>query len=273
MKQSPATLWVHGAFLIYWKPVKRYLLITLGLVAITGACALALAVMAVNKRQRSSSRPPLVNLSLHKSLTSLWSPEGKRLLRNSEINGDYELMAFTFEAQVRANYCGVASSVAALNLVFDPGDGRITQDTFFDISKVSDIRTEKQVTDAGMSLGELHRLLEAHGAHATVHRATPGGAHIFRKHLQENLQDPRNVTLVNYLRQSMHQQSGGHISPLGAYDVTTDKVLVMDVAVHKYPPVWVKVDKIYDAMVKKDLSTGKRRGYVEVSNTDPSQGT
>lgn len=36
-------------------------------------------------------------------------------------------------------------------------------------------------------------------------------------------------------------------------------------AAHKYPPTWVPLDLLYAGMQTKDSSSGKMRGYLEVS--------
>ena len=58
--------------------------------------------------------------------------------------------------------------------------------------------------------------------------------------------------IVNYLRKALGQQSGGHISPLAAYDVEADRFLILEVARYKYPPVWVKASDLFDAMNTTD---------------------
>ena len=49
--------------------------------------------------------------------------------------------------------------------------------------------------------------------------------------------------LVNYLRSAIGQKTGGHISPLAAYNQETDSFLILDVSRYKYPPIWVKAEQ------------------------------
>jgi hypothetical protein len=73
---------------------------------------------------------------------------------------------------------------------------------------------------------------------------------------------------VNYLRKAIGQQTGGHISPLAAYDAKVDRFLILDVARYKYPPVWVKTSDLFDAMNTTDAANdSKTRGYVLVAKT------
>ena len=54
------------------------------------------------------------------------------------------------------------------------------------------------------------------------------------------LAEPNRYVIVNYLRRTLGQERGGHISPLAAYDADADRFLILDVSRYKYPPVWVK---------------------------------
>ena len=75
--------------------------------------------------------------------------------------------------------------------------------------------------------------------------------------------------IVNYLRKSMGQQVGGHISPLAAYDAKADRFLIPDVARYKYPPVWVTTSDLFKAVNTTDASNdNKTRGYVLIANVD-----
>lgn len=58
--------------------------------------------------------------------------------------------------------------------------------------------------------------------------------------------------IVNFLRSELHQQGGGHHSPIAAYDKKTDRILLLDVARYKYPAYWVKIDDLWNAVNTKD---------------------
>jgi len=57
----------------------------------------------------------------------------------------------------------------------------------------------------------------------------------------------------------------GHFSPLGAWHRESDRVLIMDVARFKYPPHWVELRLLMEAMCTVDDSTGRPRGYFLLS--------
>ncbi len=69
---------------------------------------------------------------------------------------------------------------------------------------------------------------------------------------------------MNYLRKSINQESGGHISPIAAYHKESDRFLILDVARYKYPPVWVKADMLWEAMQARDGDSSKSHGFVIV---------
>jgi hypothetical protein len=69
---------------------------------------------------------------------------------------------------------------------------------------------------------------------------------------------------INFHRTEIGELGGGHMSPVGAYDASTDRVLVMDVSRYKYPPVWTSLVSAYRAMNTTDGASGKSRGWVVI---------
>jgi hypothetical protein len=51
----------------------------------------------------------------------------------------------------------------------------------------------------------------------------------FRRVAGEYLDKKDHYVIVNYLRNGIGQEWGGHISPLAAYDADTDRFLILDV--------------------------------------------
>lgn len=196
------------------------------------------------------------------SLVSLDTPDGQALLAGAEARADYDELAGTFVAQALVSYCGVASSVTVLNAI-----GRdTTQDRFF-TPEASRVRPRHKVMFGGMSLPELGGLLAAHGVVVTLRHADESSVDEFRGVVARNLADPGDFLLVNYERGVLGQGPVGHISPLAAYDRDSDTVLVMDTASYKYPPTWVPLSRLYEAMNTTDGASGRTRGYVEVSTS------
>lgn len=71
---------------------------------------------------------------------------------------------------------------------------------------------------------------------------------------------PAQLIGLNFHRQPLGMVGGGHMSPVGAYDNRTDRLLILDVSRYKYPPMWVPMPAIFDAMNTTDSDSGKSRG-------------
>lgn len=206
--------------------------------------------------------PPVERLPLSANLIALESTAGQQLLAESDAVADYDDLRAHFVAQSRKAYCGVASAITTLNA------GRfrsatLDQGTLF---AAPGVKIEPlKVSFTGMSLREFGELLRAHGARTTVVPASAASIDAFRKEAHANLGREGDFLLVNYQRQRLGQERMGHISPLAAYHAATDRVLILDVAVHKYPPVWAPLADVWAAM-REPLNdqTSTTRGYVVV---------
>jgi hypothetical protein len=206
--------------------------------------------------------PSSDRLPLPSGLIAAESDGGQQLLEEHEYLTDYESLARTFETQSRPGYCGVASAVAVVNALHDL-QPRLTQSTFF-TKPASKVRASLQVTFGGMSLGQLAALLRAHGLEATVSYASDTNLETFRAMAKQNLRTEGDMLLVNYQRAVLGQEEMGHISPIAAYNAATDRLLVLDVATYKYPPVWVSTEAMWRAMSTTDSASGRTRGFVVV---------
>ncbi|NES17471.1 MAG: hypothetical protein F6K41_00440 [Symploca sp. SIO3E6] len=116
-----------------------------------------------------------------------------------------------------------------------------------------------------MTLEEFGRLLESYPVTAEIHQGGEVTLTEFRNLVVKNLQESNNFVLVNYLRKTISQERGGHISPVAAYHEETDRFLILDVSRYKYPPVWVKAEELWQAIATIDSTSGKARGFVLVS--------
>ncbi|GET37199.1 Phytochelatin synthase [Microseira wollei NIES-4236] len=109
------------------------------------------------------------------------------------------------------------------------------------------------------------QLLASYRTKVKVYHASDTSLAEFRRLAVENLKQPGNFVLINYLRRSIGQERGGHISPIAAYNEASDRFLILDVSRYKYPPVWVKTEELWQAMATQDSVSGKTRGFVLVS--------
>jgi hypothetical protein len=118
----------------------------------------------------------------------------------------------------------------------------------------------------GMTLDQIGGILATQPVKAEVHHASDSSVEEFRKLASVYLGEPGHFVIVNYLRKTLGEQIGGHISPLAAYDSKADRFLILDVARYKYPPVWVKTADLFAAMNTPDTtSDSKTRGFVLVT--------
>ena len=121
----------------------------------------------------------------------------------------------------------------------------------------------------GMTLDQLGGILATQPVKAEVHHAADSSVDEFRKLASAYLGEPGHFVIVNYLRKAIGEQTGGHISPLAAYDAKADRFLILDVARYKYPPVWVKTADMFAAMNTPDaVNDNKSRGFVLVDGVD-----
>ena len=217
---------------------------------------------------------------------ALTSASGQALLRRrSTLQADYPSLAEWLETQANLAYCGVASSVVALNSLAVPappaeGYGRYrfwTQANLFTPATQPFVQAQ-QVARQGMTLSQLHGLVQAvvpqRPESQSPVAARRGSGRVaryyghnlsleqFRLLLRRNLANPADRLLVNYDRRLVDQQGGGHIAPLAAYEPGSDRVLILDVARYRYPAVWVETSKLWAAIRSVDSTSGLSRGLL-----------
>ena len=118
--------------------------------------------------------------------------------------------------------------------------------------------------DYGLQLRQLAQVLRSHDLEVVTRVVDPGAdASAIRREIAANLAAGEDFVLVNYARKALGQPGGGHISPLGAYDASSDSFLVMDVNPNRAPWVWVGADALIAAM--RTFDTVENRGYLLVS--------
>jgi hypothetical protein len=198
--------------------------------------------------------------ALPPTLIAVDSVEGALRLQRADFRTDYPILSKSYQSQMLASFCGVASSVAILQAL-----GKDASQWGFFTEEASKVRSRSKVIFGGMSLEELAGLLATHGLNTSIHYADQFSLEEFRASIEHNLANKEDYLLVNYQREKLGQDSVGHISPLAAYDSASDSVLIMDTASYKYPPTWVPVSLLYSDLKTRDSSSGRVRGYLEVS--------
>ena len=212
-------------------------------------------------------------LPLRENLINFNSSEGEKLLIESSARKDYVPLSINFVTQDNLAYCGVASIVMVLNAlgIYAPETTQyrnyriFTQENFFSNPQTQAVIKAEIVARRGMTLEQLGKLLASYPVKVEVHHGGDVSLEKFRQLVVQNLQEPDNFVLVNYLRKTIGQEQGGHISPIAAYNQETDRFLILDVSRYKYPPIWVEAKELWQATKTVDHSVGKTRGFVLVS--------
>ncbi|XP_020907112.1 glutathione gamma-glutamylcysteinyltransferase 2 [Exaiptasia diaphana] len=245
--------------------------------------------------QKSMDVPTSYGYTLPSALVDYRSSESKkRLIRciNEGSAVPYFHISSCFKHQSHPAYCGISTLVVVLNaLGIDPKKTWknpwrwFTEDV---IERSMDPFELDSAKKCGITVNDFQRLAEDNGASCSLIRAEDSeqGYEGFLEDLYKvccggkrslHLDDaPENVDnsshelnevmAISFHRESLNQHGDGHFSPVAAYDLTTNSVLVLDTARFKYPPYWAPVDELYRSMIPKDAVTGMSRGYLVLGN-------
>ncbi|KAG8640226.1 glutathione gamma-glutamylcysteinyltransferase 1 [Manihot esculenta] len=203
------------------------------------------------------------------------SSEGKQLfveaIQNGTMEGFYRLISY-FQTQSEPAYCGLASLSMVLNaLAIDPGRKWKGPWRWFDESMLDCCEPLEKVKATGISFGKLVCLGLCAGAKVEAYRTNQSDIDDFRKHvIQCSISDDCHI-ISSYHRGIFKQTGTGHFSPIGGYHAGTDMALILDVARFKYPPHWVPLKLLWEAMDSIDETTGQHRGFMLISrpHTEP----
>ena len=199
-------------------------------------------------------------------LTSLESPEGQTVFQESFLRGNarnFFPLITNFASQSDVSMCGPASLAMVLNaLKLDPmrvwrRPWRWWSDEMFACCDGS----LQAMKSSGVTLEFFDRIARSqHGI--TVETRIALGMEEFREALRKSCSSEANVhVIVSFGREALGQTGIGHFSPVAALHPEKDLALILDVARFKYPPYWVKIEELYEAMKGIDPVTGKPRGY------------
>jgi glutathione gamma-glutamylcysteinyltransferase len=195
------------------------------------------------------------------------SPEGRRLFREALAAGTLEgyfPLAEQFHTQAEPAFCGLGTLVIVLNaLAIDPGRLWRGPWRWYSEELLDCCRPLEVVRREGLTLEDLACLARCNGASAELRRPPAASIEDLRRDLAQAAAAPEGRHLVlGYDRAVLGQTGGGHYSPLGGYHAGRDLALLLDVARFKYPPHWVPVPLLSEAMQPADPATGRPRGYV-----------
>jgi hypothetical protein len=212
-------------------------------------------------------------LPLPESLIGAASDAGEAILVDADAREAYFPLVNSFVTQQNQAFCGVASTVMILNAMEIPAPAVPAFDPYrtFTQDNVLTAETEKiipleLIKKQGITLDQLAGMIGTYPVNVTLNHAAASSVEKFRTDARQALATPGHFVIVNYLRKAIGQERGGHISPLAAFDVETDRFLILDVARYKYPPVWVKTADLFAAMNTTDSDNdNKTRGYIVIA--------
>jgi len=225
------------------------------------------------------------------------SAEGIKRLERSQFKNDFYQLANFYQPQINPLYCSAATGTMILNAL---NYGNIPSNKDFEIHRpesagggVSEFHLHSQQTffnektnlvkkreiidlkeqnaqkkyDAGLSLLDFSKIL-AQAYHLKTkliyaEKNDEKSVTKFRETLKKNLAENKHFIVVNFDGKILGQKTGGHISPITAYDEESDSVLILDVALHKNQWFWAPVSQLFVAMNSKDDNT--YRGYLVIS--------
>jgi hypothetical protein len=89
----------------------------------------------------------------------------------------------------------------------------------------------------------------------------------FHQALVEGEHTGRTFIIVNFDQKFISgTESVGHFAPIGAYDATTKRVLIMDPDRELFEPYWIPEDLLFKSMATKDSSGLVYRGFIVIRN-------
>ena len=225
------------------------------------------------------------------------SAQGIERFERTAFKGDFYRLAHHFKPQVNPAACGQGAATLVLSAIYElnqkafpvveewpiafgdkkyPLQYRLINETNFfnestdeglDRRTISMKITKKDGTfGGGIDIDELQKMLKIHGVKSelvNVKKFSDDKLSDFRKLVKEVVNSPKEFLILNY-DHSYKGLMGGHYSPVAAYDEKSDSILILDVAAHRNPWIWVNLSDIYHAMNTENYAKTAYRGYLVV---------
>ncbi len=211
---------------------------------------------------------------LPESCIALSSIHGKELFRAAQSAGCAEIffsLVDTISTQSEPAYCGLTSLTCVLNaLAIDPGRVWKAPWRWFSEDMLDCCEPLEVVRKRGITSEKLACLARCNGANAERGSIETTSLDEFRERVRSicSKEVLSRLLIVSYSRKALGQTGSGHFSPIGAYEPNSDSVLILDVARFKYPPHFVKLSMLWEAMALPDPAVNSPRGFVEMSRMD-----
>ena len=235
----------------------------IGMLAASGLlCALVYTTLQHVERALFIAHVPQSQLPLSKELIEFDSDMGRRLLQRSRHKVDLKPLQRFYTSQIYLSYCGVATGVMSGNALLERAE--YTQSNWFN-GLPEDVHSAYETFFGGMTLAQFDGLMTARGYKTRRFHGNELSLDKFRELVVQNMLDKTDMLVINYHRPALKQKGGGHFSPIAAYEQETDRVLILDVAQHKYPPVWAQLNLVWKALDTTDRSAHAQRGMLEIA--------
>ncbi|KAL0041162.1 hypothetical protein WJX77_007260 [Trebouxia sp. C0004] len=197
------------------------------------------------------------------------SSEGKAMFADALLNGTLQgffKLIEQFRTQDEPAFCGLASLAMVLNaLAVDPKRAWKGPWRWFHEQMLDCCQPLSTVIETGINLDQAACLARCNGAMAELVRCDSLSEEDFRATVQEICVSDQQHVIVSYSRKQFLQTGDGHFSPIGGFHARKDMVLILDTARFKYPPHWVPLAQLYQAMAAVDPTTGKARGFIRLA--------
>jgi glutathione gamma-glutamylcysteinyltransferase len=179
--------------------------------------------------------------------------------------------------QTEPAYCGITTLVLVLNAFsVDPQQTWKGPWRWYEEKMLNCCMDLEQVKENGITLRDFQCLAHCQGLSVDLHYGDSVTLDDFRAAVQTACVEPHDndddteesaldILVVSYSRKVLGQTGSGHFSPVAAYDVKSDSVLILDTARFKYGAHWVPLPLLFEAMGPMDPDTGKSRGYCLLS--------
>lgn len=203
--------------------------------------------------------------TLPESLISLESQEGQALFAESFLSQNarnFFSLITNFASQSDVAMCGPASLAMVLNaLRLDPlrtwkAPWRWWSDEMFACCEGSLL----EMKQSGVTLQFFDRIAQSQPG-ISVQTRGPDSFSDFQAALTAAATQPDTHLIVSFSREGLGQTGIGHFSPVAAVHPERGLALVLDVARFKYPPYWVRIEQLFEAMKHPDPVTQLPRGY------------
>jgi hypothetical protein len=225
------------------------------------------------------------------------SPEGIKRFERTKIKGDFYRLSHHFKPQNNPAACAQAAATIVLSAIYElnnkdfpiieewpiqigdkkyPLQYRLWNETNFFNRKTDRILDRRVISmkirdkngnfAGGVDIEDLQKMLMLHKVKShlfNVEKSDQKEIEKFRKTVIDVINSDDEFLILNY-DHSYKSLMGGHFSPVVAYDEESDSVLILDVAAHRNPWIWVDLSDIHYAMNTKNYSQKSYRGYLVV---------